>query len=66
MPSFRVGDRVERVGPLAPVWMKVGIVTKVIPNKDGIEWATQYQVEFGETKETFYQTELRLVSPRSA
>jgi len=43
--------------------MKVGIVTKVIPNKHGIESATQYQVDFGEMKETFYQTELRLVSP---
>jgi len=63
MPSFKVGDRVERIGVLVPRWMKVGIVTKVIPNKHGIEWATQYQVDFGEMKETFYQTELRLVSP---
>ena len=62
MPSFKVGDRVERVGPLAPVWMKAGIVTKVIPNKDGVEWATEYEVEFREIKQTFYETELRLVS----
>jgi hypothetical protein len=41
--------------------MKVGIVTKVIPNKHGIDWATQYQVDFGEMKETLYQTELCLV-----
>ena len=63
MPSFKVGDRVERIGELFPtIWMKVGIVTKVIPNEHGIEWATQYQVDFGEMKETFYQSELRLVS----
>ena len=61
MPLFKVGDRVERMGPLIPKWMKVGIVTKVIPNEYGLEWATQYQVDFGELKETFYQSELRLV-----
>src|SRR5215831_20825975 len=62
MPSFKIGDRVERISVLAPTWMKVGIVTRVIPNKHGIDWATQYEVVFGEMKETFYQTELRLVS----
>ena len=61
MPSFKVGDRVERMGVLVPIWMKVGIVTEVIPNKHGIDWATQYQVDFGEMKETLYQTELCLV-----
>jgi hypothetical protein len=63
MSLFQVGDRVERIGPLVPIWMKAGIITKVIPNKDAIEWATQYDVDFGELKETFYQTELRLVNP---
>jgi hypothetical protein len=61
MTSFKVGDRVERIGVLVPIWIKVGIVTKVIPNKHGIDWATQYQVDFGEMKETLYQTELCLV-----
>ena len=63
MPSFKLGDRVERIGVLVPIWMKVGIVTKVIPNKHGIDWATQYQVDFGEMKETLYQTELCLAKP---
>jgi len=58
MPSFNVGDRVERIGVLVPIWMKIGIITKVIPNEHGIEWATQYEVRFGEIKGTFYQTEL--------
>jgi len=61
MTSFKVGDRVERIGVLVPIWIKVGIVTKVIPNKHGIDWATQYQVDFGEMKETLFQTELCLV-----
>jgi hypothetical protein len=33
MLSFKVGDGVERIGVLVPIWMQVGIVTKVIPNK---------------------------------
>ena len=43
MLLFKVGDRVERIGFLIPTWMKVDIITKVIPNKDGIEWACQYE-----------------------
>jgi len=36
MTSFKVGDPVERIGVLVPIWMKVGMVTKVLPNKHGI------------------------------
>jgi len=62
MPLFRVGDRVERIGVLGPQWMKVGIITRVIPNEYGIESATEYEVDFGElAKATLYQVELRLV-----
>jgi hypothetical protein len=59
---FKVGDRVERIGSLVPDWMKCGVITRVIPDKHGIDWATQYEVEFGpELNGTFYQNELRLV-----
>ena len=63
MPLFKIGDRVERTDALAPLWMKEGIVTNVIPNKHGIDWATQYEVDFGgEFKERLlYQSELRLI-----
>ena len=61
MPLFKIGDRVERIGVLVPIWMKIGLVIKVIPDKHGIEWATRYEVDFGEMKETFYQTELCLI-----
>jgi hypothetical protein len=62
MTPFKVGDRVERIGPLVPAWMKYGVITKVIPDKHGIEWATQYEVEFGpQLNGTCYQNELRLV-----
>ena len=61
MRRFKLGDRVERMGALVPTWMKIGMITKVIPNKDGFDWATQYEVEFGQRTETFYQTELSLI-----
>ena len=61
--AFKVGDRVERIGTLVPLWMHDGIVTDVIPNKDGIDWATEYEVDFGIVKANFYQTQLRLVQP---
>jgi len=35
----------------------------VIPDEDGMEWATQYDVGFGEVKEIFYHIELRLLNP---
>jgi len=63
MPLFKVGDRVERIGVLAPTWMKEGIITKVIPNKYGIESATEYEVDFGQFKAILYHVELRLIKP---
>ena len=61
MPLFKVGDRVERIDVFVPVWMREGMVTKVIPNKDDIDWATQYEVDFGpQLKRIVYQSQLRL------
>ena len=61
MPLFKVGDRVQRIGVLAPTWMKEGIITKIIPNKYGIESATEYEVDFGQLKAILYRVELRLI-----
>ena len=67
MPLFKVGDRVERIGELVPTFMKEGIITKIIPHKHGIDWATQYEVDFGEqVTAVFYQNELRLVKAASS
>jgi len=68
MPKFKIDDLVERIGPLVPEYMKRGIVTAVIPNKDGMEWATEYEVQFGNRFGTqlianFYETQLRLSKP---
>ena len=60
MPLLKVGDRVERIGVLAPTWMKEGIITNVIPNEYGIDSATEYEVDFGRLKAILYQLELRL------
>jgi hypothetical protein len=65
MPLLKVGDRVERIGVLAPTWMKEGIITKVIPNKYGFESATEYEVDFGQLKAVLYQVELRLIESAS-
>jgi hypothetical protein len=64
MPRFKVGDKVERVGPLIPDYMHYGVITKVTPNKDGLEWATEYEVKFSTVLvANFYETQLRLVEP---
>ena len=43
--------------------MKEGIITKVIPNKYGIESATEYEVDFGRLKAVLYELELRAIEP---
>jgi hypothetical protein len=62
MPRFQVGDRVERIGPLVPGYMRSGVVTRVIPNPNGVDQFTEYEVDFGnQLIATFYETQLRLV-----
>jgi hypothetical protein len=60
MPKFKVGDEVERIGALVPPYMKRGVVTRVIPNKQGQDWFTEYEVDFGgKVIAIFYETQLR-------
>jgi hypothetical protein len=62
--KFKVGDHVERIGSLVPQYMRSGVVTRVIPNKDGLDLFTEYEVNFDNTViATFYQTQLRLAKP---
>jgi hypothetical protein len=61
--KFKVGDHVERIGSLVPQYMRSGVVTRVIPNKDGLDLFTEYEVNFdNELIATFYQTQLRLAN----
>jgi hypothetical protein len=65
MPKFKVGDHVERIGPLVPVYMSRGIITLVIPNKDGLDLFTEYEANFDDQLiANFYETQLRLVELR--
>ena len=62
MPQFKVGDEVERIGSLIPPYMRTGVITRVIPNKHGVDWFTEYEVNFdNQLIATFYETQLRLV-----
>jgi hypothetical protein len=63
MPQFKVGDRVERAGTLVPQYMKSGTILSVIPSKSGLEWFTEYEVNFGnQIIAIFYETQLRLIA----
>jgi len=67
MALFKVGDRVERVGPLVSEYMKFGRIVRVISHPDLPDDLTEYEVDFESPGElthwvaTFYQTQLRLV-----
>ena len=39
------------------------IITKLIANKNGIESATEYKVDFARFKAIFYHVEVRLIKP---
>jgi len=59
MARFEVGDYVERVGPLVPIYMKSGPVIRVIPHPDP-EGFTEYEIDFKFVVATFYENQLRL------
>jgi hypothetical protein len=62
--NFKVGDHVERIGALVPQYMRDGVITRVTPNKEDIEWLTEYEVNFSNRMiATFYQAQLRLLTP---
>jgi hypothetical protein len=55
------------IGVLVPDYMRSGDIVRVIPNKDGLELFTEYEVNFNnQLVATFYETQLRLVKPNKA
>ena len=57
MPKFKCGDHVERIGTLVPIYMRNGVVIRVIPNKSGVDWLNEYEVDFGNhLTAKFYET----------
>ena len=65
MPKFKVGDRVERIGTLVPLYMTTGVIIRVMPNPK-MDRFTEYEVDFGgQLIATFYETQLRLAPKAS-
>jgi len=62
MSKFKVGDHVERIGSLVPTYMRIGVVTQVIPDPKFPDQFTEYEVDFNSVKATFYENQLRLVA----
>jgi hypothetical protein len=44
---FRVGDRVLRADVRNPQYLQEGIVTRMIPNREGIDTLVEYVIDFG-------------------
>jgi hypothetical protein len=66
MPKFKVGDKVGRSGPLIPPYLQCGTVKAVIPNTHGVDWLTEYEVDFGDNLvQVLYETELKPAEERS-
>ena len=61
MPKFKVGDQVERHSAVASDYRRIGTIVRVIPNKDGLEIFTLYEIDFGDQRSSFYETQLQLV-----
>jgi hypothetical protein len=63
LPQFKIGDHVERIGALVhPPYVQSGVVIRVIPNKDGIDLFTEYEVSFDNNPVvTLFEMQLRLL-----
>jgi hypothetical protein len=44
---FQIGDRVLRADVSNPQYLHEGIVTRVIPNREGIDSLGEYVIDFG-------------------
>jgi hypothetical protein len=60
MARFKVGDYVERVGPLVPIYMKSGRIVHVIPHPELPEGFAEYTIDFKFVVATFYENQLKL------
>ena len=59
MPRYKVGDHVQRVGPLIPSYMPNGVIIRVIPARAGLpDIFDEYEVDFKITKAIFYETQI--------
>jgi hypothetical protein len=64
MTTFKVGDRVRRLGSLVPSYMLDGFVTRVLERSKDIDaMFTEYEVDFTHMKAIFYQGQLAPTNP---
>jgi hypothetical protein len=66
MPKFNVGDYVEPIGTLVPDDVRQGVILRVFPNEEGLDWATEYEIEFKFGRAKFFERQLRLTKPAPA
>ena len=66
MPKFKIGDYVEPIGTLVPDNVRQGVVLSVSPNKEGLDWATEYEIEFQFGRARFFERQLRLTKAAPA
>ena len=59
MPNFKVGDHVERTGPLVPPYMRVGTISRIILHPELPEGLDEYEVQFQTGTAIFYGTQLK-------
>jgi hypothetical protein len=51
---------------LVAPYIRGGAIVQVIPNRSGMDWLDEYEVDFGQNQiATFYETQLRLSKPPS-
>ena len=61
--TFQIGDRVLRTDVRDPQHLQEGIVTRVIPNREGIDSLVEYVIDFGIDYAVLFQNELLQLVP---
>ena len=61
--TFRIGDRVLRADVRNPQHLQEGIVTRVTPNREGIDSLVEYVIDFGSDFAVLFENELLQLVP---
>ena len=55
---FQVGDRVRRADVRHPQYLREGIVTRVIRNREGIDALVEYVIDYGIDSAVLFENDL--------
>ena len=61
--TFQIGDRVLRADVRNPQHLLEGIVTRVRPNREGIDSLVEYVIDFGSDYAVLFENELLQLVP---